>query len=258
MAAAIKDAVRKLFRRNKQPPLVCSVELDHDANHVHTSACFIDFEPLAAVELFQSQSCQACAPALPAILEATNHPNLLLLSYNLTIFDHLGWQDTFGNPQWDSRQRAYVKKWNRTSLFTPMIVASGVADGPGVGAGQEVKDIVARGRGLTGAQDWHIYVDTNDTDVRIDSDKQEIEPHDILVVTYDPQPQTIKVGKGPNKGKKLPHRNIVKEITKIGEWTGGNIVVPFPVPRSATDPALRTAVLVQGGQGGPIVGLAKA
>ncbi len=138
-----------------------------------------------------------------------------------------------------------------------MVVVSGIADGPGIGAGQEVKDVVARAREFERARDWHIYVDSNGTDVRIDSDKQEIDPHDILLVTYDTKPQTIKIGKGPNKGKKVAHKNTVKELVKIGEWTGGNIVIPLPVLQSATDPSLQTAVLVQGGQGGAIVGIAK-
>ncbi|KAL7938436.1 hypothetical protein V8C35DRAFT_276798 [Trichoderma chlorosporum] len=79
--------LRKLFRRKKQPPLVCAVNLDNEGNpvgehpdHVHTDACFINFEPLAIAELFQSQSCQSCPPALPGIHAATADPNVLLLT----------------------------------------------------------------------------------------------------------------------------------------------------------------------------------
>ncbi|KAJ9138424.1 DUF1223-domain-containing protein [Pleurostoma richardsiae] len=254
------SAFRKLFRRKKQPPLVCSVQLDldHDPNHQHTAACFIDFEPLAVVELFQSQGCQSCPPAIPGILEGTNHPNLQLLSYNVTLFDHLGWKDTFATPQWDARQRAYVKKWGRNSLYTPMVVVNGIADGSGAGGKDEVANIASQARsGLKAAMDWHIYVDANDTDVRIDSDKQEIEPHDILLVVFDTKSEKVKVGKGPNKGKKIEHRNVVKEVTKIGEWTGGTVVVPLPASRSSMAPGLGAVAMVQAGQGGPIVAAAK-
>lgn len=250
------SVLRKLFRRKKQPPLVCAVQLDMDDDHTHqhTAACFIDFEPLAVVELFQSQGCQSCPPAIPGILEGTNNHNLQLLSYNVTLFDHLGWKDTFANTQWDARQRAYVRKWGRNSLFTPMVVVNGIADGSGAGGKDEVADIVSRARGLGQALDWRIYVDANDTDVRIDSDKQEIEPHDILVVVFDAKSEKIKIGKGPNKGKKVEHKNIVKEIIKIGEWTGGNIVVPLPVARSSMQPGLGAVVMVQAPLGGPVVG----
>ncbi|ORX93373.1 hypothetical protein BCR34DRAFT_620362 [Clohesyomyces aquaticus] len=110
--AAILTSLLNIFQRKKPAPLACTVNLDnngqplaHDPNHVHTSACFIDFEPLAVVELFQSQGCTACPPTVPAILEASMRPNLLLLSYNVTIFDHLGWKDTFASPASDRRQR---------------------------------------------------------------------------------------------------------------------------------------------------------
>ena len=61
--------LRKLFRRKKQAPLVCSLDLDmdNDPHHQHTAACFIDFEPLAVVELFQSQGCQHSPAAVPGI-----------------------------------------------------------------------------------------------------------------------------------------------------------------------------------------------
>ncbi|RFU27311.1 hypothetical protein B7463_g9031, partial [Scytalidium lignicola] len=251
---------RKLFRRKKQPPLVCAVQLDmdHDPNHEHTAACFIDFEPLAIVELFQSQGCQSCPPATPGILEGANSPNLELLSYNVTLFDRLGWKDIYASPQWDTRQRAYIRKWGRNSLYTPMVVVNGVADGSGAGSKEGVATIVSQARSKQKAEmDWHIYVDANDTDVRIDSDKQEIEAHDILVVVYDAKSEKVKVGKGPNKGKKMEHRNVVKEIMKIGEWTGGTIVVPLPSSRSSMSPGLGAVVMLQAGQGGPIVASAK-
>ncbi|KAI5457489.1 thioredoxin-like protein [Mariannaea sp. PMI_226] len=257
--------LKKLFRRKKQPPLVCAVTLDDDGNpiadnpdHMHTASCFISFEPLAVVELFQSQGCQSCPPALPDIQDATNHPNILLLTYNVTLFNHLGWKDTFATPAWDQRQRAYAKRWNRNSLFTPQLVVNGVADGSGSGGKTGIQEIISSARSVQQAMDWHIYLDSNDSEVRIDSDKYEVAPHDILVVIYKATDEVVKVGSGPNKRKKMNHRNVVVDVVKIGEWTGGNISVALPMSRSAMDPAQDAAVLVQqGGGGGAIIAVAK-
>lgn len=256
---------RKLFRRKKQPPLVCAVSLDDngnpvgdDHNHQHTSACFIDFEPLAVVELFQSQSCQSCPPATPGILEGAAHPNLLLLSYNVTLFDNLGWKDTYANTSWDQRQRAYIRKWQRNSLFTPQVIVNGIADGSGAGGKDEVAEIVQRARAAQAGLGGHVYVDANDTDVRIDSDQQEVESHDIVLVVYKSEDDKVKIKKGPNKGKKLNHRNVVLNVIKIGEWRGGNITVPLPQPKSSMSAGQEAAVLVQqGGMGGVIVAATK-
>ncbi|KAL6690730.1 thioredoxin-like protein [Trichoderma pleuroticola] len=256
--------LRKLFRRKKQPPLVCAVNLDADGNpvgehpdHVHTDACFINFEPLAIAELFQSQSCQSCPPALPGIHAATADPNVLLLSYPVTLFDHTGWKDTFSSLTNDARQRAYAKRWNRTSLFTPQVIVNGVADGSGR-TKEEIQQIIQQGRDIQKARDWHIYIDANDTEVRVDTDKQEANPHEVALVVYANTDQTVKVGKGVNKGKKINHRNVVTSVTKIGDWVGGNATWYLPSPRSALAPDQGAAIIItDGGLGGPIVAAAK-
>ncbi|KAI1112673.1 thioredoxin-like protein [Nemania sp. NC0429] len=257
MATALK-ALLKLFKRKKAPPLACHLSLDQDDNHVHTAACFLDVQPLALVEIFQSQGCKACPPALPTILEATQSPNLQVLTYDVTFFDHLGWPDTHANPRWDERLKQYVKKWGRNSLYTPMVVVNGVSDGgSGGGSKTEIDGVVQRAREMSHGMDWHIYLDTNDTHVKIDSDKLEIARHDVLIVVYEDKTELIKVGKGPNKGKKVPHKNIVKEIVKIGEWTGGDMIYDLPVSRAQMDPGTAAVAIVQEPISGPIVAVSK-
>lgn len=238
--AALAQTIFKLFHRKKAAPLVCSVSLgedgnpiDHDPNHNHTSACFIDFEPLAVLEFFQSQGCQACPPAVPGIQEGSMGPNLLLLTYDVTIFDHLGWKDTYAKAAWDQRHRAYAKKWQRSNLFTPQVVANGAVDTNAAGGRDGIKELVKTARLMQTRMDWNIYLDANDTEIRIDSDKAEAEVHDILVVIYRGGDEIVKIGKGPNKGKKLKHHNVVKNVMKIGEWSGGNLTLALPAPRSA-------------------------
>ena len=250
--------LRKLFRRKKQPPLVCAVSLDDhghpiadDPNHKHTSACFINIEPLAVVELFQSQACQSCPVAVPGILEDVKSPNLLLLTFNITLFDHTGWKDTYANNTSDQRHRAYATRWQRKTLFAPQVVVNGVADG-------SVAEAVQQARAAQAGRPWHIYLDANDTDVRIDSDAEMIGKHDITVIVYQAGDEKVKIGKGPNKGKKLDHRNRVTNVMKIGEWAGGDYTVPLPGFRASMKPGENAVVVVQeGGAGGAIVAVAK-
>ncbi|KAI1491252.1 thioredoxin-like protein [Biscogniauxia mediterranea] len=68
--------------------------------------------------------------------------------------------------RWDQqRQKAYVHRWGGTSLYTPMVVKLGV------------------------------YVDANESGVRIDSDQLEAESHDVFVVVYEDRSETVKVPK---------------------------------------------------------------
>lgn len=256
---------RKIFPRKKKAPLVCAVALDdngnivgEDPNHQHTAACFLSFEPLAVAELFQSQGCTSCPQALPGIHSTTtNLPNMVLLTMPVTLFDHLGWKDTLASSSWDARQRGYVRKWQRNSIFTPHMVINGVADGSGAEGKEQIEDILARGReeAKRYIEGWNIYMDASDTHIRIDTDKQDAgQVFDVVLLTYKPGDQTVKVAGGPNKGKKLVHRNLVQNIVKIGEWTGGNAEIQLPTPTSALPSGVSgVVVLQQPGLGGAII-----
>lgn len=237
-----------LFRRRKAP-LACMMSLDHD--HEHTAACYVEIMPLSVVELFQSQGCKSCPPALGGIHDATNNPNLLLLTYDVTYWNpSSGWEDTFGSTQWDSRQRQYVQKWGRNGLFTPQIIIDGVSDG--IGATKEnINEVISKAMDVRNNMQWAVGVDRVGDHLRIASEMPEADQlYNVYVVAFQPAQQIIKVGKGPNKGKKVPHRNVVRELTQIGEWRGGIEQIPLPAFRN--DGYERVAI-VQGGIGGPII-----
>lgn len=241
-----------MFNRRRNRQLTCNMHLT-DPNHVHTEACYMEIMPLMIVELFQSQGCRSCPPAIPTIHRAVNGPNLLLLTYNVTYWNNPDWADTFSNPAWDQRQRQYIVKWGRTGIFTPHVIADGVTDGVGARNG-EVASIVARARDISNNMAWSINIDRDGDTLVIKSDLAESETFDVVIVSYDPKPQVIKVTKGTNKGKKVPHQNVVKDIQKIGEWKGGEVRVQLP---AFVQDGLERIVLVQGNNGGAIVGTLK-
>ena len=38
---------------------------------------------------------------------------------------------------------------------------------------------------------------------------------------YDPNVVQVPIKRGENTGKTLPHKNVVRELTRLGDWTGG-------------------------------------
>lgn len=236
---------RTLFFRKKKAPLVCTLDLHDDPTHVHGEACYVEIQPLSIVEFFVSQGCEASPPAMPLVQKsASANPNVLLLTYNVGYVSHLyfgdfsmliigasqwnaksGWTDTFSNAAWDARQRAYVTRWKRSQLYTPQLVIDGIADGNGSREGDfsSILSLAIQARndsvlvvGMEPATQDGRQV------VKIASDTTEAEVHDVVILSYDgnPKGETVKVGKGPNKGKKLAHHNLVKEVLKIDEWAG--------------------------------------
>ncbi|KAL2817857.1 thioredoxin-like protein [Aspergillus granulosus] len=245
--------INRIFRRKNKVPLACSEILLEDLDHVHTEACFIDVQPLIVAELFQSQGCPVCVKNVPYIHQAVqNNHNIAFLTFNVTYFDRPEWQDTFASKTWDARQRAYVTRWQRNSVFTPQVVFDGVVDGTGESA-NAFTALLDQTRELKTRKEFNMVLDTNDTELRIDTDRAESIPHDILLVYFDPKAQAVRIWKGANKWKKLNHLNVVNTVSKIGEWNGGNLQMLLPDLSEARSRGQSVLAIVQEPKGGPIV-----
>ena len=57
----------------------------------------------------------------------------------------------------------------------------------------------------------------------------------------------MPIKRGENGGRTLPHKNVVKELVKLGAWSGQARAFTLPSASAAT---LKTAILVQAGPGG--------
>ncbi len=200
------------------------------------------------VELFQSQGCSSCPPANAAVMALTaDRPDLLMLSWQVTYWDDLGWKDTFGDPRFTARQRAYAAAWRRSNVFTPEVVVNGRADLVGSDPAELAAVVARQDRGDGGPsiafEPGAVTVSGGTPDAGT--------PLRVLLVRYDPRVIDVPIQRGENGGRTLPHRNVVREFDVLGPWSPGEsrrFVLPAP-----TNVALRDAVLVQAGAGGPIV-----
>ena len=211
-----------------------------------TMAMAADAAHPAVVELFQSQGCSSCPPANANLLKLVDRPDVLALSWQVTYWDQLGWKDTFGSPAFTARQWDYAHAFHRGEVATPEVVVNGRVDGIGSGPG-EIEALIRKGdRGDAGPQ---IAVSGGKVSLSGASGKGI-----VLLVRYDPNLIQVPIRRGENGGRTLPHRNVVREVVRLEDWTGAPR--SFPLPASAR-PGLKTAVLVQAGVGGPILAAAR-
>ncbi len=199
------------------------------------------------LELFQSQGCSACPPAEANFEDLAGRPDILALSFSVTYWDRRGWKDTFAQPAFTLRQNAYVRRLDHGEpLGTPEVVVNGRATGVGADPGRLAILIGSNDRGSGGPR-ISLAADAATVSGTPGKDRAE-----VWLVRYDPRIVQVPIKAGENSGKTLPHRNIVHEFAKLGDWTGSEEHFSLPV----VDPRLKTAILVQRPGGGPILAAA--
>lgn len=194
------------------------------------------------VELYQSQGCSSCPPANAAVNAVADQPGVIALSFAVTYWDRLGWKDIFGDKAYTQRQYDYAHALGNSNVYTPQIVINGKTAITGIKSGELAKSI-ASAKGLTGGPS--IDVDGNKIVIG-----QGTGAANIWVVRFDPRTQNVAIRSGENTGRTLPHKNIVRSLTKLGEWNGAVKGYTLPV---AAEKGLKTAVLVQRQGAGPII-----
>jgi len=202
---------------------------------------------LTVVELFQSQGCSSCPPANANLIALSERPDLLTLSFGVTYWDRLGWKDTFASQQYTDRQWEYARAFHRNEVFTPQVVVNGRADV----VGQDRRELEALiRRETTGANAPDVSITGYQVQVGAGAGDAE-----VWLVRYDPNIEQVSIARGENGGLKLPHKNVVKELIKLGGWSGK--AEAYTIPPSAHS-GLRKAVLVQQGPGGAILAAARS
>ncbi|MBR7621176.1 DUF1223 domain-containing protein [Phenylobacterium sp. 20VBR1] len=202
--------------------------------------------PLTVVELFTSQGCSSCPPANANLAKLADRPDVLALSFGVTYWDQLGWKDTFASKAYTDRQWAYAKGLHHNQVWTPQVVVNGRTDVVGIKLA-EIEGAARKAPIVAGPQ-----LSVSDGVLTLSAAKPA--KADVWLVRYDPAIVQVPVKRGENTGKTLPHRNVVREMTRLGAYTGQALTYRLP---AGADPRLKTAILVQAGPGGPILAAAK-
>jgi hypothetical protein len=205
--------------------------------------------PLTVIELFQSQGCNSCPPANDFCIThfPPNDPKHLLLTYEVTYWDHLGWPDTFGDKRWDARQRDYAAVLRQRSVYTPQVIVDGGARPLGGNGWRDLSAILAVPKKSAKVE---LKIATGQDRRVVRASNGDGKRGDVLVVFYETQPEDVKILKGENRGETLPHRNVVRDIQVVGEWKGQDDDFELPAEKNG----LNAVVLIQAGRGGEILG----
>lgn len=205
----------------------------------------------AVVELYTSQGCTQCPRANRLIGTFAREDDVLALTFPVAIWDYLGWHDTFAQPEFTARHRAYSRALHVRGRFTPQLVYNGESQ---ISASNwdEARSMLdqTKANSLTAVLDVRITrPQSNRVRVTVGSGARR-PPADIWLVAFDPGPVTTFVTDGANRSRRIDHYNLVRRIERLGVWNGEAIY--FEHGRCTPE----CAVLVQQPNGGQILAAA--
>ena len=171
------------------------------------------------VELFTSQGCSSCPPADAFVGELARRTDVVALAFHVNYWDYIGWPDPFATEETTDRQRTYGWRMAQGRVYTPQIVVDGVLDAVG-SRKNEVNRTIAFAQGLP--RD-HVEIEAETEAkggflVSLKGDRPS-SPAVVWMARYDAE-HTTEVLRGENRGATLKNFNVVRELRKIGEWSG--------------------------------------
>jgi len=160
--------------------------------------------PTTVVELFTSQGCSSCPPANEFVGTLIDDEDKLVLTYGVTYWDYLGWKDTFGDPVFTKRQKAYGAALDIGYVYTPQIVLNGEDHNS-----QYTRKTLERVQPIAGTE-VSLEINADNGRIAVNTDAPQ-----VVIVTYAPGWQEVAVKRGENHGRKLKIANVVEDIEVV-------------------------------------------
>ena len=229
--------------------------LSHGATAAEQSAT----QP-TVIELFTSQSCYSCPPAEKYLGELAQRDDIIALEHHVDYWDQLvygsagRWKDVFSSPEATDRQRRYNDHIEgRGYSFTPQMIVDGRTDAVG-SRKREVGRAIKQARKDRGERLRVAVTPLADGGLSITVDGSIGEKAGIWLLRVKDQQATRPAG-GENKGKNLVNHNIVREVRRVGDWTGKRAVVDLADYK--LEEGFSCVVLVQTARPGPVLGASR-
>ncbi len=172
-------------------------------------------------ELFTSEGCNSCPPAdgwLEVLLTEQPIDGVLVIpmSQHVTYWDHQGWKDPFGSPQFTSRQQQYGGRFNLDSIYTPQLVVDGAREM----IGSDKRAIERALRDAAKARKPELVIDVrsagDQVSVSASGPGLQVEQDAELWFAITEHRLVVDVKRGENANRTLRHSGVVRHLQKAG------------------------------------------
>ncbi|MEO0371199.1 MAG: DUF1223 domain-containing protein [Pseudomonadota bacterium] len=203
------------------------------------------------VELFTSQGCSSCPPADAFLHELADRDNVIALAMHVDYWDYIGWKDSFAQPDFTARQRAYARLGNRKMVYTPQMVINGrdhvVGSNP-----KDTDRMIAAHHQLPIEVDLSASRDGDSITVTGQAVSNDAVTANVYVVRYQPE-ASVDILRGENAGRTISYANVVTDMQILTKW---DMSQPLEMTADLSGD-LPAVVVVQGSSNGTVKAVAK-
>src|SRR5215471_15883319 len=207
------------------------------------------------VELFTSEGCSSCPPA-DALLEKLDRSQpiagaqIIVLSEHVDYWNHIGWADPYSSHAFSARQEQYARRFRTQGPYTPQMVVDGRSEF--VGSDARAAESAIRSADRSPKAEIRISEDGESAIIDVAPLPSGTARKAAVFATYAMDSGTQDVIRGENKGRRLHHAAIAKELKQIGTVDDRTeFKAQLPVESGA-----RLVVFVQESGNGPVWGTA--
>ena len=209
--------------------------------------------PKNVIELYTSQGCSLCPRAQTLLKTFVDRSDIIALSLNVDYWDYLGWKDTLGKAAHSKRQRAYARARGDGKIYTPQIVANGLAVAVGTDRSQIERAIEKSAKHLLGDRvTLELMSDESSFTIKVGPGARLDKPATIYVVTVSPL-ITVNIEAGENRGRRITFHNVVRNIMSVGMWSGEAVSIRLLEQDVLHGGGERCVVLIQSANTGSVL-----
>ena len=222
--------------------------------------CPAHAEPKAVVELFTSQGCSSCPPADKVLGELAKDPSVIALSLPIDYWDYLGWKDTLADSRFSARQKAYSHMRGDRDVYTPQVIVNGAAHV--IGSDRARIEGAIHDTGKTSAVmsvPVTMTLSGRQLTVSVAAGKETTPAQGEVWLCSISKSVPISISRGENRGREIVYHNVVRNLLKVGDWTGRSESWTVPIENLTCDGVDGAVVYVQDGSRdnpGPMLGAA--
>lgn len=219
------------------------------ASQAQAASCRIESGEriLPLVELFTSEGCDSCPPAdrwLSAQFSPGNPGPAIAVAFHVDYWDRLGWKDRFANRAFTERQYAVARARGGALVYTPQVLVQGRAIERWQGS--HASDAIHAARNLVAGASLEasalVQGDRVGLQIRSSLVKPVGEGDATLFVAYVDSGLVSQVAAGENRGVRLTHDHVVRDLQMAALSSNGITEATFSFRRPAESGVAPTIV----------------